>query len=96
VNKLKAKKPTVTVINFSNPWVINEIDDDNTNTMLATFGTTTDAILDVLTGKFNPSGKMPFSIPASTGAVLNNQSDVPGYLKGEKYSVIKFGEGIGY
>jgi len=96
VNKLKASKPTVTVINFSNPWVINEIDDDNTNTMLATFGTTTDAILDVLTGKFNPSGKMPFSIPASTEAVLNNQSDVPGYQKGENYAVIKFNDGISY
>jgi beta-glucosidase len=96
VNKLKATKPTVIVINFSNPWVISEIDDDKANTMLATFGTTADALVDVLTGKFNPSGKMPFSIPASAEAVINNKSDVPGYQKGEDYAVIKFGDGIGY
>jgi beta-glucosidase len=96
VNRLKAKKPTVVVINFSNPWVISELEDGQTNTFLATFGTTTDALLDVLTGKFNPTGKMPFSIPASAEAVLNNQSDVPGYQEGEDYAVIKFGDGISY
>ena len=96
VNKLKAEKPTVIAINFSNPWVVKEINDGNANTMLATFGTTTDALLDILTGKFNPVGKMPFSIPASYDLVLNNQSDVPGYQKGEGYALFKFGDGISY
>ncbi|MBT3384516.1 MAG: glycoside hydrolase family 3 protein [Prolixibacteraceae bacterium] len=96
VNKIKAEKPTVIVINFSNPWVISEIDTGNANTILATFGTTTDALLDVLTGKFNPTGKMPFSIPSSTQFVLSNKSDVPGYLESEGYALFKFDDGISY
>lgn len=96
VNKLKAQKPTVVAINFSNPWVISEIDDGNLNTVLATFGTTTDALLDVLSGNYKPTGKMPFSIPASTEAVKNNLADVPGALEKEGYAVFNFDEGISY
>ena len=95
VNKMKTEKPTAVLINFSNPWVISEIKNDN-KTFLATFGTTVDAVLDVIMGKFNPAGKLPFSIPASHEAVLNNKADVPGYLEPEGYAVFKFNEGISY
>ncbi|MCB0665510.1 MAG: glycoside hydrolase family 3 C-terminal domain-containing protein [Saprospiraceae bacterium] len=96
INRLKAEKPTIVTVNFSNPWVIREIDNGNLNTVLATFGTSTDALLDVLSGKFNPTGKMPFSIPASKDAVTNNLADVPGVLEPEGYSVFSFGDGISY
>ncbi len=96
VNKIKNQMPTVVGINFSNPWVISEIDNGNLNTVLATFGTTTDALLDVLSGKFKPTGKMPFSIPASTEAVINNKADVPGALEEEGYAVFNFDDGISY
>ena len=85
VNKLTAKKPVILVVNYTNPWVINEIYNDKTKNIkgvLATFGTTSDALLDVITGKFNPSGKMPFSTPVSDLAVANQKEDVPGYLEG--------------
>jgi beta-glucosidase len=96
VNQLKAKKPSVIAINFSNPWVIKEIDTGDANTILATFGTTFDALLDVVSGKFNPTGRMPFSIPASHELVENNQSDVPGYQKSEDYALFKFDDGLSY
>ena len=64
--------------------------------MLATFGTTTDALLDVITGKFNPSGKMPFATPFSDAAVESQKEDVPGYLEGEGYALFKYDEGISY
>ncbi|WP_321347785.1 glycoside hydrolase family 3 N-terminal domain-containing protein [uncultured Draconibacterium sp.] len=96
VNHTQAQKPTVVAINFSNPWVISEIDNGNLNTVLATFGTTTDAVLDVISGQFNPTGKMPFSIPASTEAVLNNLPDVPGTQESEGYAVFNFNDGITY
>lgn len=96
VNNLKAKKPTVVVINFSNPWVIKGIDTGDANTILATFGTTADALLDVLSGKFSPSGRMPFSIPVSQESVESNQSDVPGYEEPEGYALFKFDDGISY
>ena len=96
VNLLTGSKPTIVAINFSSPWVIDEIDKGNLKTVLATFGTTTDALLDVVSGLFNPTGKMPFTTPVSNQAVLDNQSDVPGFMKPKGYALFKFGEGLSY
>jgi len=96
VNEIKSSKPTIIVINFTNPWVIDEIDNGNLHTVLATFGTTPEALLDVVSGTFNPTGKMPFTTPVSNKAVLENQSDVPGYLKPKGYALFKFGDGLSY
>jgi beta-glucosidase len=100
VNKLTAQKPTTLIINYTNPWVIGEIYNDNKKgnikAVLATFGCTTDAVLDVITGKFNPTGKMPFTTPVSEQAAQNQQSDVPGYLEGKGYALFKMNEGLRY
>ena len=99
VNGISSKKPTVLVVNYTNPWVINEVYNNNTKNVigvLATFGTTPDALLDVIAGKFNPTGKMPFSTPVSDEAVVNNKEDVPGYLEGEGYALFNYDEGISY
>jgi beta-glucosidase len=99
VNKLTAKKPAVLVVNYTNPWVIDEVYNEKTINIvgvLATFGTTADALLDVITGKFNPSGKMPFSTPVSDLAVENQKEDVPGYLEGKDYALFNYDEGLSY
>jgi beta-glucosidase len=99
VNGISSKKPTVLIVNYTNPWVINEVYNNNTKNVvgvLATFGTTPDAVLDVITGKFNPTGKMPFSTPVSDEAVEINKEDVPGYLEGEGYSLFNYDEGLSY
>jgi beta-glucosidase len=100
INNLTVKKPTILVINYTNPWVIDEIYNDknkgNIKAVLATFGTTTEAVLDVVTGKFNPTGKMPFTTPISEEASQKQQSDVPGYLKGTAYPLFKYNEGLRY
>ena len=96
INDITSSKPTVLAINYPSPWVIDEIDKGNLKTVLATFGTTQDALLDVVSGIFNPTGKMPFTTPISRQAVLNNQSDVPGHMKPKGYALFKFGEGLGY
>jgi len=81
VNEIIQAKPTIVAINFTNPWVIDEIGGGNLKSVLATFGTTSEALIDVVTGAFNPTGKMPFTTPVSEKVVAENQSDVPGYLK---------------
>ncbi len=90
-------KPTILAINYTNPWAIDEVytaASKNIKAVMATFGTTPEAILDIVMGKFQPSGKMPFSTPVSDEAAQNQQSDVPGYMEGEGYAFFKFDEGI--
>ncbi|MGI9552170.1 MAG: glycoside hydrolase family 3 N-terminal domain-containing protein, partial [Aurantibacter sp.] len=97
INGLATKKPTVLVVNYTNPWAIDEIydpADTNIKGILATFGTTPEAILDVVTGRFAPSGKMPFSTPISDDAAQNQKSDVPGYQEEGNYALFKFDEGM--
>ena len=100
VNALSAKKPTVLAINYTNPWVIDEIyhasAPGNIKGVIATFNTTSDALLDVVLGKFNPSGKMPFTTPVSEAVVEKQLSDVPGFLKGSSYALFKYNEGLSY
>jgi beta-glucosidase len=100
INSLTAKKPTIVAINYSNPWVIDEIyRKDASNSIkgiLATFGTTPDALLDIVTGKFSPTGKMPFTTPLSEAAVQQQKEDVPGYEEGAGYGLFKYNEGLTY
>ena len=95
VNELLKSKPTVVAINYTNPWVIEEIA-GNAQTILATFGTTPEALLDIIAGKFNPTGKMPFSTPISEKAAAENKSDVPGSMENPGYALFKFGDGLSY
>ncbi len=96
INSLKKTKPTITVINFTSPWVIEEIYNEDLHTLLATFGTSPEALLDILTAKQKPTGKMPITIPLNSRVVLENQSDVPGYLKSKAYALFKYGDGLTY
>ena len=99
-NGLTAKKPTVLVMNYNNPWVIDEIYNDKTKGnfkgVLATFGTTHEALLDIISGRFNPTAKMPFTTPISEEVVKNQKEDVPGYLEGAGYALFKYDEGLRY
>jgi beta-glucosidase len=100
INALAAKKPTILAVNYSSPWVIGEVYNSGTKNrfqgVLATFGTTPEALLDVVAGKFNPSGKMPFTTPISEAAVQNQKEDVPGYEEGPAYPLFKYDEGLSY
>lgn len=101
VNEILNAKPTILAINFTNPWVIDEVDsgtppEGKAKSILATFGTTQEALLDIVSGAFNPTGKMPFTIPVSEKAVQENKSDVPGYLESKGYGLFMFGAGLSY
>ena len=45
--------------------------------LIANFGTSDKAVLDVIFGKFNPNGKLPFELALSMEAVRNQNEDVP-------------------
>ncbi|MEM9722725.1 MAG: glycoside hydrolase family 3 N-terminal domain-containing protein [Bacteroidota bacterium] len=99
VNSLSAKKPTILVINYTSPWAIDEVYSSsipNIKGVLATFGTRPEAILDIIRGSVRPSGKMPFSTPASDEKAQMQKSDLPGYQEEGDYALFHFGEGLSY
>jgi beta-glucosidase len=69
-------KPTVTVVYMDRPYVIPEIARDSA-ALVAHFGVTDQALLDVVTGAFAPVGRMPFELPSSMEAVRAQKEDVP-------------------
>lgn len=96
INTVAGRKPTVVAVNCSRPWVLSELQGGAAKAWIATFGTTLPALLDVVTGKFNPTGKMPFGLPSSQEAVENNKEDVPSSMEAEGYALIPCGAGLSY
>ncbi|MDX2268291.1 MAG: glycoside hydrolase family 3 N-terminal domain-containing protein [Bryobacter sp.] len=73
---LAQKCALVTVLYLERPRVIPELAQDSA-ALLATFGVSDEALFDVLTGKFAPTGKLPFEMPSSMEAVRTQLEDVP-------------------
>jgi len=92
VRALMQKKPTIIVMQFDSPYVIPELTNESA-ALLATFGVSDDALFDVLMGKFNPTGKLPFELPSSMDAVREQLEDLP---HDSKAPLFKFGAGLSY
>jgi beta-glucosidase len=91
VKKIEAAKPTVLVINFINPWIIDELE-PGAAAVLATFDVKAEALLDVVRGRFKPAGKLPLTIPANQAAVDKNAPDVPGFAEAFDYAYRSHGK----
>ena len=89
---LMRTKPTVVAIHFDRPYVVPEIARESA-ALLATFGASDAALLDVLSGAFAPSGKLPFELPSSMDAVRAQKEDVP---FDSKQPLFAFGSGLAY
>ena len=64
--------------------------------ILATFGVTDAAMMEVLSGKFKPQGKLPFALPKTLKAVQEQKSDRPGFDETTDGALYKFGHGLTY
>lgn len=71
-----AKKPTIVDIYLDRPAVIPEIAEQS-GALLANFGASDAALLDVIFGRFAPTGKLPFELPSSMEAVRQQKEDLP-------------------
>jgi len=84
--------PTIVVLYLDRPAVIPEIN-DAAKALLAEYGASDAAVLDVLFGKAKPEGKLPFELPSSMEAVRNQKADVPYDSENPLY---RFGSGLSY
>jgi beta-glucosidase len=84
--------PTIVDIYLDRPAVIPEIAAESA-ALLANFGAADAALLDVVFGRFAPSGKLPFELPSSMEAVRRQRSDVPYDSENPLYP---FGHGLTY
>ena len=60
---------------------------------LAVFGSSDDAVLDVLFGRVAPEGRLPFELPSSMEAARAQKPDVPG---DSRDPLFRFGHGLAY
>jgi beta-glucosidase len=86
---------TVLCIYFRQPYVL---DDESglkrAGAILAGFGVSDGALMDVITGRFDPQGKLPFALARTQQAILDNAPDAPGYPAAD--TLFPFGHGLSY
>ncbi len=86
---------TILAIYFRQPFVLDEASDFlNAGALLATFGVRDAAIMDIISGKFAPTGKLPFALAKDSQAIQRQASDAAGY--DEAGTLFAFGHGLSY
>ncbi len=101
MKEIGAKK-TVLAIYFRQPYVLDEASGlKNAGAIVAGFGVSNTALLDVLSAKslaggaaVKPQGKLPFALANNVQAILDNQPDAPGYPA--KDTLFPYGFGLTY
>ena len=87
-----AKKPTIVTVMLDRPAILTNVQ-PLVAAMFGDFGISDAALLDVITGKAAPEGKLPFELPSSMEAVRAQLSDVPYDSMNPLYN---FGYGLRY
>jgi beta-glucosidase len=96
--KAMAGKPVVVVMSLSNPAVVAEFEKEVSSVLIG-FGVQHQAFLDLISGKAEPSGLLPFQMPASMEEVENQNEDLPRDMKAHKDAagnIYEFGYGMNW
>jgi beta-glucosidase len=84
--------PTIVVLHLDRPAVIPEIS-AAAKGLLAEYGASDEAVFDVIFGRAEPHGKLPFELPSSMDAVRCQKPDVP---YDSEQPLYPFGFGLSY
>jgi beta-glucosidase len=94
MNEVGPKKVILNVY-FRQPYVLDDASGlRNAGAILAGFGVSDSALMDVISGKFKPQGKLPFALANNLQAVIQNDPDAPGYPPAD--TLFPFGFGLSY
>ncbi len=89
---LCARMPTVIDVYLDRPAVVTPFV-DTAAAIVANYGITEEALVEVLFGEASPQGRLPFDLPRSDAAVAASRSDVPFDTENP---VFPFGHGLRY
>jgi beta-glucosidase len=92
IKKVSAKIPTIATVYLDRPAILTNIQDKVAG-LLGNFGISDAGLLDVLTGKTKPQGKLPFELPSSEEDVDHQAEDVP---HDTRHPLYRFGFGLTY
>jgi beta-glucosidase len=84
--------PSIVDVYLDRPAILTDIA-AHAATLLVTFGVDDEPLLDVLTGRNAPHGRLPFDLPRSIDAVEAGLSDVP---FDDPHPLFNFGQGLDY
>ncbi|KAI1466200.1 glycoside hydrolase family 3 protein [Daldinia caldariorum] len=87
-----SKVPTIVDMMLDRPAAVPEVAEQAV-AMLASFGSSSDAFLDIVFGVAEPEGKLPYDLPRSNKAAEESFEDVPFDTRDP---VFKFGHGLIY
>jgi beta-glucosidase len=73
---VSAVVPTIVTVYLDRPAILTPLK-EKARALIANFGVSDAALIDVLVGRARPSGKLPFELPSSMEAVQAQRSDVP-------------------
>jgi len=76
IKRITAAVPTILTIYLDRPAILTELK-DRASALIANFGVSDAALLDVITGVARPEGKLPFELPSSMSEVEAQRSDLP-------------------
>ncbi len=91
-------KPVITILNLKNPTVVGEFE-DKVDAILVNFQSSNQAALDIITGKYEPSGLLPCQMPKNMETVEANYEDVPRDMEcyqDEEGHTYEFGYGLNF
>lgn len=74
--EIMGDKPVIVVVNLSRGMVFNEFE-NKVDGILARFSVGEQPVLDIISGKYEPSGLLPMQMPANMSTVEKQHEDVP-------------------
>lgn len=82
---------------FRQPFVLDKASGlRDAGAIVAGFGMTDKALMDIVSGKVSPQGKMPFALAGTRKAIKEQYSDLPGYKETTDGALFPFGFGLTY
>jgi beta-glucosidase len=92
INRAISKVPTIVTVYLDRPAILSKFN-GRVGALLANFGVSDRALLDVISGKAKPDGRLPFELPSSMQEVEAQSGELP---HDTAHPLYKLGFGLSY